>query len=396
MKNFIFVPSSTHKLIDLSTKPKFSSLEDWKFRPVVKPVSYIGRKAYVLEKQARRLSWDFISTDFINPPSCQASRLPNFRKRCAFAVAERHLHFGLLARGQGFTMAEILISLTIIGVIAAITLPSLRTNINEKTWATQRKALYSRMSQAIVLLPSLNGYGIVMKTDGTINYTSTNSKAAMTFVTDGLSKVLKINNICDNEHYANCGINQNYTDMTGKKSDMPKDFGEFNQRFTDVGIKRYKFSAIETNSGESILVMYNPLCYSDMKLDTHVQFFVCANFLYDLNGKKGPNTIGKDMGFITALYSTDSNVVAPMPISKNIKYTKSCSTTDKNSRIPNFEELISLFANKDIVGINFIKYSSLASSTMNSSGNRWGIHFSSGNYLDNIDPQSMEIRCVKR
>ena len=42
-----------------------------------------------------------------------------------------------------FTMAEILLSLTIIGVVAAITLPSLTGNINERTWNTQRKALYA-------------------------------------------------------------------------------------------------------------------------------------------------------------------------------------------------------------------------------------------------------------
>lgn len=40
----------------------------------------------------------------------------------------------------GFTMAEILLSLTIIGVVAAITLPSLTGNINKRTWNTQRKA----------------------------------------------------------------------------------------------------------------------------------------------------------------------------------------------------------------------------------------------------------------
>ena len=36
----------------------------------------------------------------------------------------------ILVPSKAFTMAEILISLTIIGVIAAITLPSLKANIN--------------------------------------------------------------------------------------------------------------------------------------------------------------------------------------------------------------------------------------------------------------------------
>ena len=56
-------------------------------------------------------------------------------------------------------MAEILLSLTIIGVVAAITLPSLTGNINERTWNTQRKALYARFSQALPLMDALNGYG---------------------------------------------------------------------------------------------------------------------------------------------------------------------------------------------------------------------------------------------
>ena len=64
---------------------------------------------------------------------------------------------------SAFTMAEILLSLTIIGVVAAITLPSLTGNINERTWNTQRKALYARFSQAMALMPSLNGYGTNLK-----------------------------------------------------------------------------------------------------------------------------------------------------------------------------------------------------------------------------------------
>ena len=97
----------------------------------------------------------------------------------------------------GFTMAEILLSLTIIGVVAAITLPSLTGNINERTWNTQRKALYARFSQAIALMPSLNGYGTLREETDSAGSTSIEDTAAETFVTAGLSKVLKINNICD-------------------------------------------------------------------------------------------------------------------------------------------------------------------------------------------------------
>jgi len=104
-----------------------------------------------------------------------------------------------------FTMAEILISLTIIGVITAITLPSLRANINEKTWATQRKALYSRMSQAISMMPALNGFGEFIEADEEHGVAGKDT-VAMSFLTNGLSKVLEMRNICDNAHLKDCGL----------------------------------------------------------------------------------------------------------------------------------------------------------------------------------------------
>ena len=112
-------------------------------------------------------------------------------------------------------MAEILLSLTIIGVVAAITLPSLTGNINERTWNTQRKALYARMSPAIALMPALNGYGTLRESTDSAGSTSIEDTAAETFVTRGLSSVLKINNICDNEHLEDCGIPAKITPLDG-------------------------------------------------------------------------------------------------------------------------------------------------------------------------------------
>ena len=109
-------------------------------------------------------------------------------ERIAFTMGATHVNRLYLQR-IAFTMAEILLSLTIIGVVAAITLPSLTGNINERTWETQRKALYARMSQAIALMGSLNGYGV----GATESQTASN--AANVFIHDGLAKVYKINNI---------------------------------------------------------------------------------------------------------------------------------------------------------------------------------------------------------
>ena len=43
--------------------------------------------------------------------------------------------------------------------------------------------------------------------------------AAETFITAGLAKVLKINNICDNEHLEDCGIPKKITTFTGSVLD---------------------------------------------------------------------------------------------------------------------------------------------------------------------------------
>ena len=54
-------------------------------------------------------------------------------------------------RKQGFTLAEVLITLGIIGVVAALTLPSLIQKNNNKVVETRLKKFYSTMNQAIMM-----------------------------------------------------------------------------------------------------------------------------------------------------------------------------------------------------------------------------------------------------
>ena len=284
---------------------------------------------------------------------------------------------GLWACGRriAFTMAEILLSLTIIGVVAAITLPSLTGNINERTWNTQRKALYVRFSQAIALMPALNGYGTLRETTDSAGATSIEDTAAETFVTAGLSKVLKINNICDSGHLADCGIASKFTTLAGSTVDeIPTTMGELNSTMINVSynISGYgsashsqldtKAVAFETQNGESILLFYNPACVSNMDEmgNYYVSPKICVNMVYDLNSSKGPNTIGKDMGFLTILYPTDSVVVAPMPFNGffdgvNDDNASSICTTNagEDYRIPTRDELASIFANENLLDLEW-------------------------------------------
>ena len=267
----------------------------------------------------------------------------------------------------GFTMAEILLSLTIIGVVAAITLPSLTGNINERTWNTQRKALYARFSQAIALMPALNGYG-TLEEESSAGASDAVDTVAETFITSGLSKVMKINNICDSDHIEDCGITSNYINYVGSSNSMPTDLQNLNEGLLSVdwgaagtySALNTRAAAFETANGESILLFYNPGCVANM--GETGQYFsqpkMCVNMVFDLNGTKGPNTFGKDKGFLTVFYPSDSAVVAPEPFSTVFdgvnKDNASKFCTEKTSgdyRLPTKEEVASVFINRQFINL---------------------------------------------
>ena len=319
--------------------------------------------------------------------------------------------------GLAFTMAEILLSLTIIGVVAAITLPSLTGNINERTWNTQRKALYARFSQAIALMPALNGYGTLTE-DSSSGASDAVDTAAETFVTDGLSKVLKINNICDSEHLEDCGIVDKFTNFAGSVVEsFPKTLKELNILFTeDISTPAVpgvifknpqanintKVAAFETANGESVAVFYNPQCQPAMSENSayYVMPKMCANFIYDLNGNKGPNTVGKDIGFMSILYPTDSFVVAPVVLSRSSNVMDKdaavsyCRNLDSESRLPTTYELMSMVYNNILFG-DFIDGSVWSSSVL-SSEKAWRQSFKTGQASPAIINEQYFVFCVKR
>ena len=333
----------------------------------------------------------------------------------AFTMAARlsRFHNGLVGLRSAFTMAEILLSLTIIGVVAAITLPSLTGNINERTWNTQRKALYARFSQAIALMPSLNGYGTLREITDSAGSTSIEDTAAETFVTSGLSKVLKINNICDSEHLKDCGLPEKLSTFAGSTITLPLKMSELNSIVVSTSNEASHSqidtiaAGFETANGENIAVYYNPYCTSQMKqvnndISMMPQGAICANFIYDLNGNKGPNSIGKDIGFLTVFYSTDPVAVAPYPNAQdatvsvaNADMSNVCKKQDSEYRLPTKEELVSLWVNEKLLGN--MKQDRYWSSSVNLTiDHPWYIRTANGavSYLN--EHMSMAARCIKR
>lgn len=315
-------------------------------------------------------------------------------------------------------MAEILLSLTIIGVVAAITLPSLTGNINERTWNTQRKALYARFSQAIALMPALNGYGTLTEesASGAGNAVDT---AAETFVTAGLSKVMKINNICDAEHLEDCGINEKLTTIKGDTINFPKTMQELCPAMTSVSaflsdgtpitynVLNTKAAAFETQNGESLAVYYNPNCVTNMNENVNymVQTKICAHFIFDLNGNKGPNTMNKDIGVMTVIYPSDSVVVAPYVNNRDAsgyvvhtEMQKQCIAQDTEYRVPNKYELMSMFISQNLIGNLSIIYrpSDTHINKINSSHLAWRLANTTGEMRITLKTDPWPVRCIKR
>ena len=52
---------------------------------------------------------------------------------------------------KGFTLSEVLVTLGIIGVISALTLPTLVKNHQRQVYVTQLHKVYNQMSQAVEL-----------------------------------------------------------------------------------------------------------------------------------------------------------------------------------------------------------------------------------------------------
>ena len=141
-----------------------------------------------------------------------------------------------------------------------------------------------------------------------------------------------------------------------------------------------------------------------------IQNRVCANFIYDLNGKKGPNTYGKDIGFITVLYSVDSVVVAPLVHSRNataaplvasgsssLTASKSCTQLDANYRLPTKEEAGAMFVNQNLIGsINEDHYWTSSLSLSNNESRGWAQSLWTGARLMLDRTQTKQVRCVKR
>ena len=219
------------------------------------------------------------------------------RRMTAFTFAEGATHVENCndCRKIAFTLAEVLITLGIIGVVAAVALPALITNINDRANSERQANIAQKITQA---MEQMRAHGEL------VQYSSTDE-----FV-NVLQKYLKITKRCDADHLAECWTTSTVSVMNSNV------VSDYNVADAKTRKKLLKNSTTDGNNvgliladGASLILTYNPNApiidigdkivgstmslpigknkYKDFPYTTSVTGSI--DFVMDVNGKKGPN-----------------------------------------------------------------------------------------------------------
>lgn len=177
------------------------------------------------------------------------------KRLISFTLAESATHVAISnkIRKSAFTLAEVLITLAIIGIVAVLTVPTLINNYNKKETSVRLKRFYSMMQQAIQLSEIDNGAAttwnknsIAYLQDGSINFDK-NKKLVEDFLNVYILPYLKYNKVVD--------------------------------------------STTKTDPSHGLMfkrVYFSDGTYFEAKNGS------CIDIYFDANGEKGPNEYGKD------------------------------------------------------------------------------------------------------
>lgn len=200
-------------------------------------------------------------------------------------------HFSL--KKAAFTLAEVLITLGIIGVVAAMTMPSLIQNYQEKATVTKLKKCYSLVSQAYVSILNDEGGSDTLQAGDDLE------------MMEKFGKYLKYQKTCGRNK--GCFPNVTYKSVTGNG------YIKWEDDTTD------RSRAILT---DGTLIMFN----KSAMWGGNEGNYLYAQIYVDINGFKGPNQLGRDFFYF---YINPEKIVpagakALEEKNEDQKFTKNC------------------------------------------------------------------------
>lgn len=187
-------------------------------------------------------------------------------------------------RYKAFTLAEVLITLVIIGVVASLTIPSLVNDTNDQELKEKFRKDFSSLSQAIRLIAIDNGgsFRNVVASFGDI------------YQSKYLANYMKTIKTCVNSKTNGC--------------------------WHQDGVVKYKNGSYYNRNDYGGMVLNGGAMMIWESWDNscgyiwHVNFDVCASIAIDVNGFKGPNIWGKD---VYRVFLLDKNL-APAGVAGDI------------------------------------------------------------------------------
>ncbi len=191
--------------------------------------------------------------------------------------------FSGLTRINGFTLAEVLITLGIIGIVAAMTMPTLMTNYRKKQISTRLKKFNSMMAQAVTLSEAHNGDSKDWEISKDYLIRNDNGEA----IRDEKGEV-------------------QYDDNKGTEFTYP-----FILKYFAPYIKYTKIEKALPVERHGKTTKYTTIYFADGSV-VNVKLGACIDWIYDINGTKAPNETGQDIfNFILCPWKSQSYFARP-------------------------------------------------------------------------------------
>ncbi|MCR4880656.1 MAG: type II secretion system GspH family protein [bacterium] len=202
-----------------------------------------------------------------------------------------------------FTLAETLITLLVIGVVAVLTIPTLMQQIGDYTLKKQRTVFERKFDEGLKQ----------MRIDGKLEEKYESTQA---FVSE-MQKYFKIATVCNSNNLTSCftpqfsyGGEAEYTITYGENENNEKNKESFtanaSQEYETANIKTTKDLIIKAkydsdvmgiifSDGVKMLITYNPDCIGIESGNTQGNPTKCFGYAADVNQNKAPNKVEKDI-----------------------------------------------------------------------------------------------------
>ena len=217
------------------------------------------------------------------------------------------------SKKAAFTLAEVLITLAVIGIVAALTLPGLIQNHNEKAWSTAKDLWEKKLTETVRR----------MNTDGVMTGHDTTEDFMNSF-----KQYMKVIKTCDNTDINKCYAPK--VVRTGSESEpeeiQTSELTTAENLGNDWGTNTMSFVIAD---GTTAIFAYNPNCaYADPIEDTGSQVS-CLAYMVDVNGKKGPNRVTQDIALVGQIaLSNCDNPIGDMCFSTDFAANTAINTCD--------------------------------------------------------------------